>query len=306
MHTLIAVDVSKDSLQIQTKTKGWVVENNTNGLAKLIGRISKMENPFVICEATGGYERALVNAMQEKSVPVCRLNPRRVRAFAASEGVKAKTDPIDAMMILKFSREKDLQPLDPVSKEHRQLRALLDRRSHLTEMIAREKTRLKNSDELIHASIAHVIRIVNEELKEIEKQIRNVIGEHLYLKERLDVMTAIIGVGEVTAWTVLGYLGELEKIGRNQTVALVGLAPFNRDSGKFSGKRRIIGGRAKVRKALYMAAQTASIHNPVIKPYFEGLVDRGKPYKCAMVAAMRKLLIHIRSELINMNSGVAI
>lgn len=306
MHTLIAVDISKDSLQIQTKTKGWVVKNNTEGLAKLIGRIKKMEHPFVICEATGGYERALVNAMQEKSVPVCRLNPRRVRAFAASEGVKAKTDPIDAAMILKFAEEKELRPLQPLSKENRRLQALLDRRSHLTEMIGREKTRLNNSDEMIHESIGDVVRMLNAELSKIEQLIGELIKEHRNLKMRFETITAIVGVGKVTAWAVLGYMGELEKIGRNQAVALAGLAPFNRDSGKFTGKRRIIGGRAKVRKVLYMAAQTASIHNPVIKTYFEGLVDRGKPYKCAMVASMRKLLIHMRSELIKLDSGVAI
>lgn len=306
MHTLIAVDVSKDSLQIQTKTKRWDVENNADGLAKLIVRIKKMEDPFVVCEATGGYERALLYCMHENCVTVCRINPRRLRAFAVSEGVKAKTDPIDAAMILKFAEKKELRPLQPLGKEKRGLQALLDRRSHLTGMIASEKSRLKNSDEMIHESMRDVIRLLEAELDRIEQLISDLIEEHRDLKMRFETITAIVGVGKVTAWAALGYLGELEKIGRNQAVALAGLAPFNRDSGKFSGKRRIIGGRAKVRKALYMAAQTATIHNPVIKTYFDGLVDRGKPYKCAMVASMRKLLIHMRSELIKLDSGLAI
>jgi transposase len=306
MNTLIAVDVSKDTLQIQTKTKGWAVGNNASGLADLLNQISGVENPFVVFEATGGYERTLLNTMQENSVSMCRINPRRVRAFAQSEGMKAKTDPIDAKMILNFVIEKNLRPMVPMEKEFRQLQALLDRRGHLTEMLAREKTRLKNSDEMIHASIDKVIRLLNEELESIENDIDELIKNHRHLKQRFECLTAIVGVGKVSAWSVLGYLGELAKIGRNQAVALAGIAPFNKDSGKFSGKRRIIGGRAKVRKALYMAAQTASIHNPIIKPYVEHLRAQGKPYKCAMVAAMRKLLIHMRSELIKLDSGLAL
>lgn len=306
MNTLVAVDVSKDSLQIQTKTHSWAVGNNANGLAGLYDAIGTMKNPFVVFEATGGYESALLNTMQENSVSTCRVNPRRVRAFAESEGIKAKTDPIDAKVIFNFATEKDLRPMIPIKEEMRLLHAFLDRRSQLTEMIAREKNRLKNSEETIHSSISKILRLLLDELKDIEKLINELIASHAYLKRRFECLTAIVGVGKVTAWAVLGYLGELEKVGRNQAVALAGVAPFNKDSGKYCGKLHIIGGRAKVRKTLYMAAQTASMHNPVIKPYFEHLRAQGKPYKCAMVAAMRKLLVHMRSELINLDSGLAI
>ena len=306
MKTLVAVDVSKETLQIQTESKGWVVSNDSKGIATLIKEIGKMEEPFVVCEATGGYERLLMQSMHERTVPVCRLNPARVRAFAHSEGIRAKTDPIDAQMILKFAKEKDLAPTMPPTPERQRLGELLDRRSHLSEMHAREKNRLQNSNKGIHSSIRRIIRALEKEENRIEVEIRKLITKYPTMKKQVDVLTQIIGIGEITAWSVLGYLGEIDRIGRNEVVALAGIAPFNRDSGKMKGKRKIIGGRAKVRKCLYMAAQTAALHNPVIKRYFEHLTAKGKPYKCAMVAVMRKLLIHMRSELIILKKEVAL
>jgi transposase len=249
----------------------------------------------VVCEATGGYERKLLDFLFKRQIPVSLINPVRLRAFARSEGVRAKTDPIDTRMIMRFAHEKNPPPTLPLTPVRQQLVALLDRRSHLTEQLAREKNRIHRDNGWIKAYIERAIVFVQNELKRIDEEIESLIESDAKLQEQSKRMQSVKGVGKITAWTLLAYLPELEHLGRNQVVALAGLAPFNRDSGKFKGRRRIQAGRAKVRRCLYMAAQTAAQHNDVIKAYVEGLVARGKHYKMAMVAAMRKLLIHLQS-----------
>jgi transposase len=295
--TLIAIDISKTSLQVCTENEAFGLEYNAAGLRRLLKFIKALARPFVICEATGGYERSLLETLHKHSVAVCLANPERVRAFAKSEGVRAKTDPIDARMILRYAQEKQLRATKAPSPEAAALCALLDRREQLTGELGREKNRLQNSSKLIHCSIRRGIAFLQREIDQIALQIRTVVRQNEQLQQQCALLQSVCGVGEVTAWSLLGYLGELLVLNRNQAVALVGIAPFNADSGKTSSKRRIIAGRAKIRRALYMAAQTAAMHNAVIKPYVEGLLKRGKPYKCAIVAAMRKLLLHLQSLL---------
>lgn len=294
---LTAVDVSKLSLEVKTDQLSFSVPNTKKGIVKLIRKIEPFGSPFVICEATGGYERLLMNSMHAKNIPICRANPARIRAFATSEGIRAKTDPIDAQMILKFAKEKDLRPTVPQEPERKKLAAYLDRRTHLMDEIVREKNRIQNSPDEMHDSINRMLAALDKEIKLIENLIRETISSHPLISAQVECLQRIKGVGEITAWVVIAFLGEIDKLSRNQVVALAGLAPFNRDSGIFKGKRKIIGGRAKVRTVLYMATHTAAMHNPVIKEYVDGLRARGKPYKCAMVAAMRKMLIHMQSEL---------
>ena len=245
-------------------------------------------------EASGGYERELAAFLGKSAIPQAMLNPARVRDFARSEGVRAKTDPIDTRMILAFAKSKALEAIDPPSQESLDLAALLDRREHLVEQMAREKNRLQNSEALIHPSIKRMMKILEKEIAVMDKAISQLVDSTPLLKSRSLTMQSVKGVGKVTAWTLLAYLTEMDHLDRNKLVALAGLAPFNRDSGKMSGRRSIQGGRAKVRKCLYMAAHTAASCNPVISAYVQGLRDRGKPYKCAIVAAMRKLLIHLQ------------
>lgn len=225
------------------------------------------------------------------------INPSRLRAFALSEAIKAKTDPIDAMMILRFAQQKHLRPAPPPEPVRQELAAMLDRRSHLTTQLAREKNRLQKCQKTIATSIRRMIRFVEKEIASLDAQIKLLVTKDRRLDAQAQLFQSVKGVGEVTAWTLLAYLGEMSRLQRNQLVALAGVAPFNRDSGKVSARRSISAGRSKVRKCLYMAAHTAATHNPVIKPYVAGLVARGKPYKCAIVAAMRKLLIHLHSLL---------
>lgn len=142
-------------------------------------------------------------------------------------------------------------------------------------------------------------RFIEKEIEAIDGRIRKIIESESSMQEASRTMQSVVGIGEVTAWAILAHLREITLVGRNQLVALAGIAPYDRDSGKSKGKRRIEGGRAKLRRCLYMAAQCAAVHNPHIKAYVDGLRARGKPYKCAIVAAMRKMLIHLRSLLKN-------
>lgn len=295
----VAIDIAKATLQVQDDQKSFCVENTPPGHQKLLAALRRLAHPLVVFEATGGYERGLLQCLREANIPLAMLNPSRVRAFARSEGSRAKTDRIDAKMILAFARSKQLQPRPAPSDHQLDLAALLDRRGHLVEQLTREKNRLQNSETLILRSIKRMIKILEKEIASLEQAIEKLTNSDPFLKPRCQLIQSVKGVGKVTAWTLLAHLSEMEHLKRNQLVALAGIAPFNRDSGKASGRRSIIGGRAKVRACLYMAAHTAASCNPVIAPYVQRLRQRGKPYKCAIVAAMRKLLLHLQSLLKN-------
>lgn len=291
----IAIDVSKATLQVQDDHQSFSAQNNPDGYSLLLKHIKTCQNPLLVLEASGGYERAICEFLHKNEVPLALLNPGRVRDFARSEGVRAKTDPIDSKMILAFAKSKNIQAMPAPSESTTKLAALLDRRGHLVDQLAAEKNRLQNSEKFILKSIKRMINILEKEITGLEKTIKDLVDSDPKLKSHSDIFQSVKGVGKITAWTLLAYLGEIQDISRNKLVALAGVAPFNKDSGKFSGKRSIIGGRAKVRKCLYMAAHTGASCNPVIAAYVEGLRSRGKPYKCAIVAAMRKLLIHLQS-----------
>lgn len=304
-YTYIAIDIAKDTLEVCSDPLIGSFVYDSKGLMALIRKIRRITDAFVICEATGGYERNLLEALHAKEIPVALVNPARVRAFAQSEGIKAKTDPIDAKMLLRFAQEKKPKATPPPSPERRDLEALMDRREQLTGELAREKNRLKMSRPPATGSIKKMIAVIEKEIAEIEDQIRKLIDAHDELKEQDSKMQAVTGVGSVTSWTILTFLPEITHLSRNELVALAGIAPFNKDSGKHTGRRSIQAGRAKVRRCLYMAAQTAAQHNEVIKHYVDGLLARGKHYKMAMVAAMRKILIHLQSILKNTQKCLA-
>jgi len=299
-YTYIAIDIAKASLDVLVEGKRVKTANTQAGYRQILAIARDLETPLVVFEATGGYERALMEYLGEQSIPMAMVSPARMRAFARSEGIKAKTDPIDTQMILRFAQEKKVAPMRIIEGKRRELSDLMDRRSHLSEQLKREKTRLQKAPQLIHSSIRRMIAYVEQELSLIEKQIEQLIAADNTLNEEVNRVQSIKGIGKVNAWTLTAYLGEIRDLKRNQLVALAGLAPFNRDSGKSIKNRFISGGRAKVRKALYMAATCAAVHNPVIKPYVNKLRERGKPYKCAIVAAMRKLLLHVQSLLKNL------
>jgi len=294
---IIAIDISKETLEVLSEKRSFSVANDEQGLAELLKHVRTFENPFTVFEATGGYERNLIEALASKALAFARLNPARVRSFAKSEGVKAKTDPIDTRMILRFAQQKEIRPDCPASPTRQKIADLLDRRNHLSAALTQEKNRLQNSPKTIHHSIKRISKTLEKELHAIETRIRKLVKSDSALHEQAKVAQSVIGIGEITAWTILCCLSEIHALSRNKIVALTGIAPFNDDSGKTRKKRRIQEGRAKVRKCLYMATKTAAVHNPVIKEYVENLRKRGKPYNCAIVAGMRKLLLHLQSLL---------
>jgi transposase len=296
-YDYISVDVSKHQLKVHASQHSFTTTHDASGWHRISTYAAKLSRPLIVCEASGGYERSLLEAMSQAGLPVRAINAARVRAFAASEGIKAKTDPLDAKVIFLFAQEKKLEPMALPSSQQQRLGDLLDRRGQLVELLAVEKNHLECADKDTLASAKRLIRALEREIEKFEALIVKLIAGDPTLQAQASALTAISGVGEVTAWSVLAYLHEITTVSRNKLVALAGLAPFNRDSGLFKGKRRICGGRAKLRRCLYMAAHTAATHNPVIKPYVAALRNRGKPYKCAIVAAMRKLLLHFQSIL---------
>lgn len=295
----IAIDISKDTLEVldQQSRQSSTFRYRPEGLQELRQWIRRHENPLVVCEATGGYERELLAMLREHGIPAKLLNAFRVRAFAESEGLKAKSDPLDAALLLRFAQSKALEETPPLSPLQLTLQALLDRRSQLSEDLAREKNRLEKCPQCVRRSIEKMIRNLEKEIELTDQKIEDLIAGDRTMSEQSQKMQSVIGVGKVTAWAILAYLHEITFLTRNKVVALAGIAPFVKESGKHKGKRRIDGGRAKVRKCLFMAAQSAAVHNPHIKAYVERLRARGKPYKCAIVAAMRKLLLHLQSIL---------
>ena len=300
----IAIDIAKNSLQVQAPDKACALTYDSEGLKELLKMTSK--NTVVVCEATGGYERTLISFLNERKVPVALVSPDRVRAFARSDGLRAKTDPLDAAILLRFAQQKHPAILAPVSKEQARIAALLERRSHLSEMLAQEKNRLENSSPLIRRNLLKMIRLLESEIKAIDGRIRKVVRSEQSLHQKEQVMLEVTGVGEITAWTILAYLDEITHTNRSKIAALAGVAPFNKDSGKTIKRRHIQAGRAKVRRVLYMATKTAAIHNPHIKAYVDRLrFENGKPYKWAIVAAMRKLLIHLQVRLKNYEASLA-
>lgn len=296
-NTIVAIDIAKMSLQIQIGKSAFELHNTPRGFDALIKRFVKLSKPLVICEASGGYERALVRALHDADVPVAVVNPARVRAFAKSEGVHAITDPIDAKMLLRFAENKDLRLTERPDEAKEELSALMDRRSQVTATLTREKNRLEKEPLYTRKFMEESIDFLEKQLADLDTCIAAVIENDVALKSSVEAMKAVKGVGEVTAHAILAYLPDLTDISRGQLVSLAGLAPFNRESGKTKIKAHIHGGRAKVRKCLYMAAQSATRFNDVIKEYVARLVAKGKPYKSALVAAMRKLLIHLQSLL---------
>jgi transposase len=304
-NPIIAIDIAKDSLDVRSEHLHFETTNCEAGFKFLIKGHQNLLNPMIVCEASGGYERELLDYCHAHGITVSLVRPSLIRHYAKSQGIHAKTDAIDSKMILQYAQHNRLKPTRPADPREQKLAALMDRRAHLTEMIAREKNRLQKSPASIQASIKRIIKALESELEQIETSIRDLIAENEKMHEKSLILQSVTGVGETTAWNVLAYMNELGSLKRNQIVALAGIAPFNKDTGKTKGKRRIIGGRAKVRSCLYMAAQTAATHNPEIREYVKALRSRGKPYKCAMVAAMRKLLIHLHILIKNYELSLA-
>ena len=288
----IGIDVSKAMLEVSELPEGgsWQVANTPPGIDKLVRRLLELEPALVTLEACGKLETPLVAEMWAQGLPVAVVNPRQVRDFARARGILAKTDSIDAKALASFGQmvKPDVRP--PVTKETMEMQALLSRRRQVIGMKVAEENRLHSSMAVVRRRIERHLKALTEELVELDNDLDQMVRDSPVWQERESLMRSVPGVGQVVASTLLARLPELGQLNRKQIASLVGLAPFNRDSGTLRGKRTVWGGRGEVRRVLYMAALSARQHNPVIKTFYRRLVEAGKPRKLALVACMRKLL----------------
>ena len=288
------IDVSKQHLDACWGNNEVRLGNDASGWKELTARLQADGVDLAVVEATGGYERGLVLALQRAGLTVARVNPRQARDFAKSMGVLAKTDSLDARILRDFAdvlaRHKDRAKfITPLMDEQRQvLNALMTRRRQLVDMRVAEAQRLEHADARALKSIRSVIKMLDRQLAEIDRDIDDHMDRHFKAQRKL--LDSVKGVGAVTTLTLLSALPELGTLGRKPIAKLVGIAPLADDSGKRKGQRRIWGGRSAVRSALYMATLSAIRYNPVIAAHYQHLVQAGKPKKVAMVACMRKLL----------------
>lgn len=289
----VGIDVSKATLDLAgvPNTAARTFANAPEGHAQIVDLLRHTPPQLIVLEATGNYEAPLVAALVDAQLPVVVVNPRQVRDFAKALGKLAKTDRIDADVLVRFGQA--VRPeLRPVPDEQmRQLRELLARRSQLVQMRVAENNRLGTvQGKRVCKSIKHLITVLDKELKKLDQDVDQLIRACPAWKEKEDLLTSVPGVGEQTARKLVADVPELGSCSRQQISALVGVAPFNNDSGQFRGQRTIRGGRAEVRKLLYMATLVATRCNPVIQAHYERLLAAGKRKKVALVACMRKLL----------------
>lgn len=287
----VGIDVSKARLDCAT-TEGVSksVTNDDAGIGELRTWLKAMSVERIVVEATGGYEAAVVALLSAATLPVIVINPRQVRDFAKAIGRRAKTDAIDAHVLALFADtvKPEIRPLK--DEQTQELEALLNRRRQIVEMLVAERLRLTQAPNAIRSDIkAHIVWLVKR-LKESNTSLDELVRKSPLWRERENLLSAVQGVGKQTLLSLCALLPELGTLKRKPLAALVGVAPFNCDSGKHRGKRRCFGGRAAIRCALYMATISAIRCNPVIKPFYQRLLATGKPKKVAIVACMRKLL----------------
>jgi len=288
----VGIDISKDYLDvavIPTKEKRQY-PNNQEGIHKLVPWLKKLPAELVVMEPTGGYEAPVAAALSSRRVPVAIVNARQIKEYARATGRMAKTDAIDALVMAEFAAAVKPEPRPLRDQGGKEIKAMVSRRRQLLEMITAEKTRREIAEESLKSGIQAHIEWLKKELDDLDSDLRKRIGDSPLWRVKDNLLQSIPGVGKVLSATILAELPELGKLNRRQIAALVGVAPYNRDSGRMKSKRTIWGGRATIRKVLYMAALAGTIFNPVIRELYQRLVGKGKAKKVALVACMRKLL----------------
>ncbi len=291
--TFIGVDVSNKWLDVYVQPQGtsYRFANDEEGIQELVSMAKELEPDNVVMEATGGLERAVGASLSVAGVKASIVNPRQVRDFARATGKLAKTDAIDAQVIAHFAQVVNPQTRPVVDEQAEELSAILSRRSQLTGMLTAEKNRLKRAPRVVRMRLKAHIAFLEKELKRVDKDLDEAIKGSSLWKEKESILKSIPGIGPVVSTTLITSLPELGKVSDKEVAALVGVAPFNRDSGAYRGRRKVWGGRARVRSALYMATLAATRHNPVIKVHYHKLLAGGKARKVALVACMRRLLV---------------
>jgi transposase len=295
----VGVDVAKACLDVAWSNEKRRFANDKKGHRASIAWIKQsITSVQLICEASGGYERWLVESLEQAGIKFSIVQANRVRQYARAAGILAKTDKVDAQVLAAFGAALQPKPTIPRSVELKQLHEYDAQRRHLTRMLVAEQNRLA---QLAYPELRKLSRSLVAKLKKqinaLDTLISNVIADNEQLRAKAQKLTSIIGVGERTAALVLAQLPELGQLNRRQTAALAGLAPFNRDSGTLRGKRMIYGGRRALRSGLYMAALAAARRNQILSAFYQRLRAAGKPHKLALTAVMRKLLIVLNHTL---------
>ena len=295
----VGIDVSKAQLDVAVRPTGkrWTLPYDQTGIEGLIPQIVDLEPALVLLEATGGLELPLVAALAAAALPVVVVNPRQVRDFAKATGTLAKTDTLDAGVLAHFADavRPEVRPLKDA--ETQVLNSLTARRRQVMTMLVSEKNRLGSAIGAVSPRIEAHIAWLEQELSDLDKGLRQTLRRSPVWREKDDLLRTVPGVGEQLSFTLLAHLPELGTLNRRQIAALVGVAPYNRDSGALRGKRAVWGGRSRVRAVLYMGALVASRHNPAIRDFYQRLLAAGKPKKVALVASMRKLLVILNGML---------
>jgi len=288
----VGIDVSKDWLDIFVASSGetWRVKNTEENIAVLVEKLEQIKPERIVLEATGGYERLVVKKLYLAGLPVCRVNPRQVRYFARSIGQLAKTDKLDAKLLARFGEVVKPALTWLPSEQEELLSALLARREQLVDIRVAESNRLGTAPDKIRPSLSEHILWLNTQIKALDKEVDDFIDSIPELKEKDEFLQEVKGIGKKTAAKLIADVPELGTANKKQIAALVGVAPYNHDSGYKKGQRSISGGRPDVRCVLYMATISATRFNPVIRAFYEHLRKAGKKKKVAIVACMRKLL----------------
>jgi transposase len=296
--TYVGLDIAKDRLDYTVDgIRCDHVPNTTSGHTRLLTALDGLCGVRVICEATGGYERAVVAALLLAKLEVCLVNPGRVRAFAHAEGLLAKTDRLDAQLLRRFGEKVQPRLHAPMDQAAITLRELLDYRRQVSDQLVAVRNRLELAGPVLRARLEGQVTVLQKELTATDQLIQDHIEHDDTLRRKAARVRELTGAGPVLAATLLAYLPELGEIDSPQLSALVGVAPFARDSGRSQKARHVRGGRGVVRHVLYLAAVASTQHNPVLRAHYARLVATGKPKMVALVAVMRKML-HVLNRLL--------
>lgn len=299
MKRFVGIDVSKEFLDLYclATQSSWRIANSQDALDDWVAR-QAANIRLVVMEATSHYHRLALRTFQKAGIPAAAVNPRRVRDFAKSTGVLAKTDRIDAEVLARFAAVFTPPKQEALPESVERLKALNGHRQSLVQMITNEKNRRRHIDQpAILESMDRVMETLKAELRRVDEQVQDCIETDAELKAKAQVLRETKGVGPVLCATLLGNLPELGKMDGKGSSSLVGVAPFNCDSGLMRGKRRIWGGRKEVRDVLYLAANVARQFDPRMKAFYQRLIDQGKPFKVAVTACARKLLVWLNARM---------